>query len=93
LATAHWQPGTAELRGAGEAKVFGTLDELTEAMTGTKLPVAALFAWLEGRPHNADGWEADTGHIADGRLNARRVHPLPPAELRLLFEPPARTAP
>lgn len=93
LATAHWQPGVAELRGMGGPKVFATLDELTEAMTGTRLPVAALFAWLDGQPQAADGWLADLEQVPAGRLNARRISPPPSAEIRLVFEPSTQLPP
>lgn len=93
LATAHWQPGMAELRGMGDPKVYGTLNELTEAMTGTRLPVAALFSWLDGQPETADGWLADLEQVSTGRLNARRVTPPPSAEIRLVFEPSKQSAP
>jgi outer membrane lipoprotein LolB len=93
LATAHWQPGVAELRGMGDPKVFATLDELTEAMTGTRLPVAALFAWLDGHPQTADGWLADLEQVPAGRLNARRISPPPSAEIRLVFEPSKQSTP
>ena len=93
LATANWQPGLAELRGMGDPRVFATLDELTEAMTGTRLPVDALFLWLDGQPQTADGWLADLELVSMGRLSARRVSPPPSAELRLVFEPSKQPTP
>jgi outer membrane lipoprotein LolB len=77
----------------GDPKVFATLDELTEAMTGTRLPVAALFAWLDGQPQTADGWLADLEQVPAGRLNARRISPPPSAEIRLVFEPSKQSTP
>ena len=93
LATAHWQPGLAELRGMGYPKVFDTLDELTEAMMGTPLPIHALFAWLDGQPQTADGWLADLREVHVGRLNARRMSPPPSIEIRLVFEPLKKLTP
>lgn len=88
LATASWQPGGAELRGAGSARAFASLDALTETLAGTHLPVAALFAWLQGTPATTDGWQADLSGLATGRLVAQRHAPPPRAELRLVLDTP-----
>lgn len=88
LATASWRPGGAELRGAGPARAFASIDALTETLTGTRLPVATLFAWLQGTAATTDGWQADLSGLAAGRLLAQRHAPLPKAELRLVLDTP-----
>jgi outer membrane lipoprotein LolB len=49
--------------------------------------VAALFGWLQGQTADASGWNADLSRHSEGRVVARRLQPLPTAELRLVFQP------
>jgi len=93
LATVHWQTGWAELHGTGSVKRFADLDALTEALTGTHLPVTALFAWLRGNGVNADGWQADLSALDSGRLTAKRLDPQPQAEIRLVLDNPLQAPP
>jgi outer membrane lipoprotein LolB len=87
LAVLQWQPGQAWLRQDGQTtRRFASLDELLAAVTGTPLPVRALFAWLHGTPEAADGWQANLDRLADGRLTARRLMPPPGAELRVVLD-------
>ncbi len=87
LAQLRWTPQQALLRSNGETRSFDSLDALAEEATGTAIPITALFAWLQGRPAMADGWQADLSQLAEGRLLARRSAPAPAAELRLILEP------
>ena len=87
LASVQWAPGSAELRQGQQITRRATLDELTTELGGTALPVAALFAWLRGQALEASGWQADLSRQPEGRVTARRTHPLPGAELRILFQP------
>lgn len=87
LATLVWSPGLAELRQGQQITRRASLTELTAELSGTTLPVPALFAWLGGQPRSADGWEADLTRHAEGRITARRSSPLPIAELRIVFQP------
>lgn len=93
LAAVLWQPGLAELRGTGPVKHFADLNALTEALTGTRLPVAALFAWLKGVDADADGWQADLSGLSNGKLTARRLPPLPWAEIRLVLDTSSQLQP
>lgn len=87
LASVHWSAQGAELRQGTQVTRRLSLDELTTDLGGTPLPVAALFGWLQGQAAEADGWKADLSRHADGRVLARRLQPLPTAELRLVFQP------
>ena len=88
-AAAHlnWTPEAATLRSNGTVRHFNSLSELVQQATGTDLPIAALFDWLAGRDLPVPGWQADLSQLSQGRLTARRLHPEPTAELRLIFEP------
>lgn len=86
LAVLAWAPGEAQLRDGRETRRFDSLEALAAAVTGTALPVAALFDWLAGRPLEVPGWEADLSRLADGRLVALRRSPAPVAELRLALD-------
>lgn len=87
LAQLSWNPRSALLRNNGRTRAFDSLDALAVEATGTAIPIAALFEWLQGRAVPADGWQADLTQLPAGRLLARRVLPAPTAELRLVLEP------
>lgn len=87
LAVLDWAPGLATLRSAsGATRAFPSLADLAQEATGAPIPVAALFDWLQGKPTPVAGWQPDVSRVADGRLQARRTDPPPPADLRLVFE-------
>lgn len=87
LALVVWDRNGAELRQGGQITRRGSLDELTAELSGTAVPVAALFGWLKGQPGDVPGWQADLTRHSDGRVTARRTEPLPTAELRVVFQP------
>ena len=87
LATVVWTPQSAELRQGGQVTRRGSLDELTTELSGTAVPVTALFGWLRGVQGDVPGWQADLSRQAEGRVTARRSAPLPTAELRVVFQP------
>lgn len=86
LAEARWTPASVVWRSAGEQRSFKTLDEMTQQLTGTALPVAALFDWLRGIATPSSGWQPDLQEYALGRIQARRVLPAPAAQLRIVLE-------
>jgi outer membrane lipoprotein LolB len=86
LARARWSAGGAELDAGTQRQRFASMDLLLTEVLGTALPLEALFDWLAGRNTAASGWEADLSQHAQGRLLARRLHPLPAVDLRLLLE-------
>lgn len=83
LAQLDWKDGHAELVSAQERRTSDSLDGLLQDVTGTRIPVAALFHWLQGTQATAPGWRADLSAIAEGRLVAYRDEPAPPATLRI----------
>lgn len=86
LAALHWSPGEATLNDGRQLRRFESVDALIQAATGAAIPVDALFGWLAGRDEPVSGWTADLGQLAQGRLQARRIAPLPTADLRIAFE-------
>lgn len=87
LALVVWDRTGAELRQGGQTTRRGSLDELTAELSGTAVPVAALFGWLNGQSTAVPGWQADLTRQSEGRITARRTEPLPTAELRVVFQP------
>jgi len=85
LAQAQWRDGWAVLRRGDDERSYPDLDSLTTELTGTVLPIAALFEWLQGRPAPTEGWKVDLSQIGDGRLHAERHTPLPTATLRVVM--------
>ena len=81
-----WQPGSATLRSGKETRQFASLDALVTEVTGTPLPVVALFDWLEGKATEVPGWQVDVSQVGEGRLRAQRSSPPPAADLRVAFE-------
>ncbi|MDO8905381.1 MAG: lipoprotein insertase outer membrane protein LolB [Hydrogenophaga sp.] len=87
VASVAWTETDAEWRQGDQVVKKRNLEELTTELGGTALPVAALFAWLNGTALEADGWQADLSRYKDGRITAKRNFPLPSAELRLILQP------
>ena len=81
-----WAPGSATLRSSKETRQFASLEELATEVTGTPLPIAALFDWLEGRATEVPGWQVDVSQVGQGRLRAQRSSPPPVADLRVAFD-------
>ena len=50
LAQAHWTPAEAVLETPGASHRYPDLDALAEQALGERVPLAALFDWLRGRP-------------------------------------------
>jgi outer membrane lipoprotein LolB len=89
LARLRWTPGNAVLQQAdGQQRIYASLDALVAAATGTAVPVAALFDWLDGKDTAVPGWQADLTQLGRGRLLARRYDPAPTADLRVVLEQP-----
>lgn len=86
LAKLSWTPTTARLEQAGHSVQSDSLSSLSERLTGTALPIAALFEWLAGRPAPVPGWQADLSGHAQGRLLAQRSEPAPAAALRIVLD-------
>ena len=85
LAHMQWNARSATLKANGEEKIFGSIQELAQKVTGSDLPVTSLFAWLEGRDAIVEGWQADLQDLPNGRINARHVEEVS-AELKIILE-------
>ena len=85
LLNIRWNEQSATLQTQNSIRRFASLDDLLTSAPA-KLPVTALFSWLQGIPTTADGWEVDMAKIADGRLAAKHLQE-PRLELKLAFEP------
>lgn len=86
VARISWQPGSATLQQAQTQRNSASLDELVRDTLGTTIPIPALFAWLQGQPLQAEGWNVDLSRHADGRIAATRHTPAPAASLRLILD-------
>ena len=83
VAQLDWGNGHAQLLTGQETRTSDSLDALLQDVTGTHIPVAALFSWLNGTQATAAGWQADLSGMANGRLVARRDDPAPQTTLRI----------
>lgn len=86
VARLEWAPGAATLHADHGPRDFDSLDALVRHVTGTALPMPALFSWLDGQPADVPGWRADLSQSDDGRLTAYREDPTPPAVLRVVLD-------
>lgn len=86
LAVMRWHNGEAVLRQGEQTRRYDSLDALVQDVTGTPLPVRALFGWLRGDAQPVPGWQPELSQLGNGRLTARRLMPLPTAELRLVLD-------
>ena len=87
LGVLRWSPADAVLE-TGEQKIqrFDSVDTLMAQATGAAIPMAALFAWLQGNNASIAGWTADLSRQAEGRITAKRSLPAPEAALRVVLD-------
>ncbi len=97
LAAARWAPGLAVLDSPQGRQRYATLDELSSQTLGEALPLAALPAWLSGRPwpgatHTVNdagfeqlGWRVLLARRAEGLIEARRDAP-PAVQVRVRLD-------
>ena len=76
----RWSPGQAQWLQNGQTRSFASLSEMTQAATGTDLPMDALFEWLAGRDLAVPGWTLKRSGSA-GRWSAQRSQPAPAVTL------------
>ena len=89
IALLNWTPQSAILKANNETKSYPSTSDLIENVTGTAIPLSALFDWLAGKNTAAEGWEIDLSQMKNDesrRLVAKRTSPLPSAELRLALD-------
>ena len=87
LARLRWTPQTALLEQGQSQTESDNLQSLIQRLTGTDLPMSALFAWLAGRTSDVPGWQVDLSAHPQGRLTAKRTFPAPEAVLRIVIDP------
>lgn len=100
MAEARWSPAFTVLVSPDRRIQFPNLDELAAQTLGERLPMAALFDWLRGRPwagaaHTALpppaggfeqlGWQVRLERFAEGFVEARR-EALPAVTVRARLE-------
>ena len=107
LAQARWSPGEAVLQTPGTNTRYPDLDALAEQALGERVPLAALFDWLRGRPwpgaasealpagepgFSQMGWRVGLARYAEGWVDARRDMP-PAVTLRARLDGAGTAAP
>jgi outer membrane lipoprotein LolB len=86
LARLSWNPQSAWLEHGAYKTESSNLQTLSQKLTGTALPIHAIFEWLQGQETSAQGWDVDLSALKEGRLSARRTAPAPEALLRILLD-------
>lgn len=82
----RWSPGLAQWLQNGQTRKFANLSEMTQAATGTDLPLTALFEWLAGRDLAVPGWTIERTGSA-GPWSAKRHQPEPAVTLMVSPSP------
>jgi outer membrane lipoprotein LolB len=100
LAEARWTPTAAVLTTPDGSTRHADIDSLAADALGERIPIAALYDWLRGRPwaqapalplaggaagFEQLGWRIDLGRFASGLVEARRERP-PVVSLRAQVE-------
>ena len=90
LAQARWKPNDVVLETPGSLQRYPDLDTMAEQALGERVPLAALFHWLRGRPwpgaHSESlaggdpgfsqlGWRVGLARYAEGWVEASRAAP------------------
>lgn len=86
LAKLAWTPQLARLEQGNQRVESASLQSLGNRLTGTELPITALFEWLAGRHADAPGWQVDLSSHAQGRITAERSLPTPATVLRIVLD-------
>jgi outer membrane lipoprotein LolB len=101
MAQARWAGQRAWLATAQGETAYPDLETLTQEILGERLPVAALFDWLRGRPWAGApsrtvsggagfeqlGWAVDLARFDEGFVAARRAQP-PVVQVRARVDKP-----
>jgi outer membrane lipoprotein LolB len=86
LARLEWNETRASMRSANDERHYESLDALALEVTGADIPVANLFAWLQGQTGAPSHWVADLSQLDNGRILAHNVGQSPQSELKILLE-------
>lgn len=86
IAQVNWNANGATLTQGSQVSQHRNVDELASSLTGTAMPVTALFDWLQARPSAVPGWQADLSRQGEGRIVAQRTSPSPAATLRIVLD-------
>lgn len=87
MAQINWQPGEAWLTNDKGRTQYESLEALSDAALGERLPLRALIQWMQGQPDPdlpslpgpeantfiQEGWLIDTNELSEKKLNARRA--------------------
>ena len=107
LAQARWTPDEAVLETPSTHARYPDLDTLAEQALGERVPLAALFDWLRGRPWSGAtsealpagepgftqmGWRVGLARYPEGWVDARR-DAAPAVTMRARLEPTGASAP
>jgi outer membrane lipoprotein LolB len=82
----QWSAAGAQLQTTGDPQNFASLDALTLHTTGATLPIHSLFAWLTGNEPPTPGWQVDLRELANGRIQAQRLAPEVPVDLKIILQ-------
>jgi outer membrane lipoprotein LolB len=85
LASMQWDAQSATMITNGKQQDFGSLQELAQQVTGADIPVASLFAWLDGRAEEVAGWQVDLSDLPSGRIQAHHTEEVQ-AELKIILD-------
>lgn len=83
MAMAKWNPRGAWVQRNSEIQDYADTAAMTEALTGARIPLTALYAWLRGEDPPIEGWQIQ--RPSPRLLVAQRRTPTPAVELRIIL--------
>lgn len=86
LAALTWSPQGALLQQGSAQSQAGSVQDLLQQVTGTELPLRALFDWLQGKNPTVPGWTAKLAQLPEGQLQVHRSRPEPAVDLRIVLD-------
>lgn len=85
LARMRWDETSATLDVQGGQRSYNSIQELARQVTGADLPVASLFAWLQGIDEVAPGWQTDLQDASNGRISAKHLEEVQ-SEVKIILD-------
>jgi len=86
LARLRWDSQQAVLERGQQRWQQANVEQLSQQLTGTALPMGLLFDWLQAKATSAEGWLPDLSGLGEGRILARRESPAPAVNLRIVLD-------
>ena len=83
----RWDDRSATVLVGSDTQQFISFEAALLHLTGASVSAQTLFLWLAGKPYMQDGWQPDLSQFSKSKVLARRISPLPAAQLTFVLSP------